>query len=164
MWLSDRRNFLSIMAAVALAGCGFAPVYGTGGPGNALLNSIAVAAPKTRDEQILVREIETRLGRSNDSRYTLSYTLTVQEERMAVSATNITTRFNLVGNADFILTDTASELVMTQGSVNQFTGYSATGTTVATLTAERDAHERLAKILADQIVTRLIAASPGLSQ
>ncbi|WP_323781209.1 LPS assembly lipoprotein LptE [Thalassovita sp.] len=152
------------MAVAVLTGCGFAPVYGTGGPGNVLLNSIAVAAPQTRDEQILVREIETRLGRPNDTRYTLSYTLNVQEERMAISATNITTRFNLVGHADYALTDTASEMIMTQGSVNQFTGYSTTGTTVATLAAERDAHERLAKILADQIVTRLIAASPGLTQ
>jgi LPS-assembly lipoprotein len=45
---------------------------------------------------------------------------------------------------------------VTSGSVDNFTGYSATGTTVATLAAERDAQERLMTILADQIVTRLL--------
>ncbi|MYM55497.1 LPS assembly lipoprotein LptE [Thalassovita mangrovi] len=163
MWLSDRRHFLLTLGAAALTGCGFAPVYAPSGSGNALLGTIAVDAPETRDEQILVREIETRLGRPSVTRYQLGYTLDISEERMAISATNITTRFNLVGRAQFTLTDAGSGLVMTQGSVEQFTGYSATGTTVATLAAERDAHERLAKILADQIVTRLIAASPGLT-
>ncbi len=163
MWLSDRRHFLLTLAAAALTGCGFAPVYGTDGAGKALLGTIAVEAPKTRDEQILVREIETRLGRPAVTRYALSYTLDIREERMAISATNITTRFNLVGRAQYTLTDAGSGAVKALGSVDQFTGYSATGTTVATLAAERDAHERLAKILADQIVTRLIAASPGLT-
>ncbi|MDX1780799.1 MAG: LPS assembly lipoprotein LptE [Thalassovita sp.] len=163
MWLSDRRTFLALLSAAALTGCGFSPVYAPGGAGQALLNSIAVDAPETRDEQTLMREIETRLGRSSAPRYALSYDLEVREERMAVSATNITTRFNLIGKADYTLTDTGTDAVVTQGSVDQFTGYSATGTTVATLAAERDAHERLAKILADLIVTRLIAAAPGIT-
>lgn len=163
MWLSDRRHFLLTLGAAALAGCGFAPVYGPNGSGHALLNAVALDTPETRDEQILVREIETRLGRASSPRYALGYTLDISEEKMAISATNITTRFNLVGRADYTLTETGSGVVMTKGSVSQFTGYSATGTTVATLAAERDARERLARILADQIVTRLIAASPGLA-
>ena len=47
---------------------------------------------------------------------------------------------------------------MTSGTVNNFTAYSATGSTVATLAAERDALERLMVILGDQITTRLFAA------
>ena len=51
--------------------------------------------------------------------------------------------------------------VVTQGNVGGFTGYSATGSTVATTAARTDAQDRLMVILADQIVTRLIAAAPA---
>ena len=43
--------------------------------------------------------------------------------------------------------------------MQSFTSYSATGSTVAGLAAEEDAALRLMHILADQIVTRLLATS-----
>ena len=43
------------------------------------------------------------------------------------------------------------------GKVQSFTSYATTGTTVATMTAETDAYKRLMVILADQVVTRLMA-------
>jgi LPS-assembly lipoprotein len=49
-----------------------------------------------------------------------------------------------------------------QGRVSDFTGFSATGSTVATLAAERDATARLMVILADQIVDRLVISASGL--
>ena len=42
--------------------------------------------------------------------------------------------------------------------MDNFVGYSATGTTVATLAAKRDATERLMTILADEIVLQLQAS------
>jgi LPS-assembly lipoprotein len=42
--------------------------------------------------------------------------------------------------------------------VDNFTGYSATGTTVATQASKQDAEKRLMVILAEQIITRLYAA------
>ena len=51
---------------------------------------------------------------------------------------------------------------VTGGRVQSFTAYSATGSTVAGLAAEEDAGLRLMRILADQIVARLIAASASL--
>jgi valyl-tRNA synthetase len=49
--------------------------------------------------------------------------------------------------------------VLTEGDVNTFTSYSASGTLVATNASEIDAGHRLMRLLADQIVTRLIATS-----
>lgn len=163
MWLSKRLT-LTLICAAALAGCGFAPAYGPSGPASKLQSSIAVDAPDTRDEQLLVQRLETRLGRAAQERYQLGHDLTFVEERMAVSADNITTRFNIVGSVTYALRDAATGQVLTSGKVNSFTGYSTTSSTVATLASERDARERLATILADQIVTRLIAASPELSE
>ena len=72
----------------------------------------------------------------------------------------ITTRYSLNGSADFTLTDATTGATVTKGQVSTFTSYSTTGTTVATLTAEYDARQRLARMLADQVVTRLLAAAP----
>ena len=65
-------------------------------------------------------------------------------------------RYNLVGTADYVLLDKASGAIVASGQVQNFTGYSATGTTVATLAAQRDAADRLMIILADKIVSELL--------
>ena len=60
-----------------------------------------------------------------------------------------------------MLTDSASGAEVTRGQVSTFTSYSTTGTTIATMSAEQDAHDRLARMLADQVVTRLLAIDPA---
>ena len=162
MWSFNRRSFL--LGAVALAGCGFAPAYGPNGPARALQGAVLVQSPDSPDTYLMTRQLEDRLGRAAAPRYGLTYALDFVQERMAISATNITTRFNVVGKATYALTDLTTEQVLTTGTVNSFTGYSATGSTVATLAAERDARERLAVILADQVTARLVAFSPSLPQ
>lgn len=163
MWLSNRRHFLAMTCAVALMGCGFTPVYGPNGSGQALEGAILADAPDTRDEQVLVQQIERRLGRGSAARFGLRYTMDIDQERMAVSASNTTARFNLIGTVDYEVTTLGSDEVILTGSARQFTGYSTTGTTAATLAAERNARERLAVILADQIVTHLMANAQDLS-
>ncbi|EEB82988.1 secreted periplasmic protein [Roseobacter sp. GAI101] len=144
---------------IALAACGFQPVYGPGGNGAALQNSVQVDAPDDAFTYTLVREIETRLGQSNAPRFALAVNVVTREEGLAVDSADNTTRYNLIGSADFALRDLGTGQVETSGKVENFTGYSATGSTVATLAAERDAQIRLMTMLADQIVTRLYATS-----
>ncbi|WP_319825330.1 LPS assembly lipoprotein LptE [Thalassovita sp.] len=163
MWLSKRKALL-IIAAAALAGCGFAPAYGPQGAANGLLDSVTVDAPENRNEQWLVQRLESRLGRTDGGRYQLGYQMTYSSKRMAVTKDNTTSRFNIVGVVDYALRDGETGVVLTKGKVTSFTGYSTTSSTVATLASERDARERLAMILADQIVTRLTAAAPGLAK
>jgi LPS-assembly lipoprotein len=160
MWLSKRLALL--ICAAALGGCGFAPAYGPSGAASKLQSQITVDAPSDRDQQLLVQELENRLGRTASGQYQLSYDLTYDQERMAVSADNTTTRFNIVGQAEYTLRKSYSQQVLTKGQVSGFTGYSTTSSTVATLASEQDARERLAVMLADRIVTRLIAASPEI--
>ncbi|UYV37495.1 LPS assembly lipoprotein LptE [Rhodobacteraceae bacterium D3-12] len=150
--------------AVALVGCGFSPAYAPGAAATKLLGSISVDEPVDRDSYLLVQQLEHRLGRSAVPRYGLSLALEVKDERMAVDATSITTRFNVIGKATFALRDLADGKVLQTGTVDSFTGYSATGTTVATRATERDARERLMTILADQITTRLIARAGDLPE
>ncbi len=154
MW--SRRT--ALLAPLALAACGFQPVYGTGGTGNALRNRVLVQAPDDRDSYLLVRELEERLGRAQTPAYELSLEIAKIEEDLAIDPAGDTRRFQLLGAAKYALTDTTTGRIVASGTVENFVGYSATGSTVATLAAEQDAQERLMTILADQVVNRLYAA------
>lgn len=157
----NRRKVLTLLAAAPLAACGFTPAYGPQGGAQALTRNITVRAPVTRTDYLMTRELEDRLGRADAGDYTLDYTLTMEEERIAITANNITRRFNLIGRAEYRLT-TAGGTQIAKDTVETFVGYSATGSTVATRAARADAENRLTTILADLIVTRLIALAPTL--
>lgn len=157
MWLPDRRTF--IISALALGACGYEPVYGPGGRASALTGQIEVAAPNTRNGFDLVRQLETRLGQPQSPRYALRYTIEVDQDDLGTAPTQEITRYNLVGRVKYTVTDIATGVIATSGRVDNFTAYSATGTTLSTQTARRDARSRLMLILADQIAARLIATS-----
>ena len=78
----------------------------------------------------------------------------------AITPDEVTTRFSLNGTAAYRLTDAASGAVVAQGEVSNFTSHSTVGTVIATTAAEADARGRLAVMLADQVVTRLLATVP----
>ena len=156
MSLPNRRLMLAL-PLLALAACGFQPVYGPGGTGTALQNSVAVDPPGEAYTYILVREVETRLGRPAQAKYGLALTVAPSLEGLAVDKANSTRRYNLIAKAGFTLRDLETGQIVSSGNVENFTGYSATGSTVATFAAERDARKRLMTMLADQIVNRLYA-------
>lgn len=158
MWSSDRRLFC-LGAVAALSGCGFRPVYGPGGTAAALQGAVRVEAPMDRDGYLLTRQIEDRLGRPDDARFALTHSIRIRSEPIAISASNVTTRYNLLGEVTFALRDLADGRVIASGKAANFTGYSASGSTVATQAAESDARARLVTILADQVIRQLEAAS-----
>jgi LPS-assembly lipoprotein len=160
MSLFNRRALLFLpLAFVALTACGFTPVYAPGGTASALRGKIEVAEPDSVDSYLLVQNLEERLGRANVPVYSLSLKLTTIEQGQAVTASNETTRYSLIGKVDYVLRDNASQNIIVSGTVDNFTGYSATGSTVETLASERDAKARLMIILADQITTQLYATA-----
>ncbi|MEM7520689.1 MAG: LPS assembly lipoprotein LptE [Pseudomonadota bacterium] len=156
MSLLNRRTLL--LAPLALGACGFAPVYAPGGNGALLQNRVAVDPPNNRDSYVLVRQLEQRLGRSDAPAFALSMAIATAEGPLAIDREGDTGRFNRVGTVDYSLRALDSGQVLTSGKVENFVGYSATGTTVETLAGEEDAQVRLMNILADQIVARLYAA------
>ncbi|MDT8327760.1 MAG: LPS assembly lipoprotein LptE [Roseovarius sp.] len=162
--LSFNRRHLLLLGAAALGACGFTPAYAPGGAGNALQGQIEIDAPNTRAGYLLTRALENRFGRSSVARYGLSYGIDIQQDSIAISASNVATRFNILGNVTYALRDLETGAVVTTGKVDSFTSYSASGTPVATQAAERDAETRLMTILSEQISTRLLAAAPTPTQ
>lgn len=153
MSLPNRRWML--LTPLALTACGFEPVYGPSSTGRILQNNVLVDAPSDEKSYLLTRELEERLGRSDAPRFALSLDITTNEQGLAINREGNIERFNLTGVATYALRDVNTGQIVTSGQVDNFTSYSATGTTVVTLASEQDALRRLMVTLADQIVTRL---------
>jgi LPS-assembly lipoprotein len=161
MSLFNRRTLL--LMPLALAACGFEPVYAPGGSGAALNGQVVVSAPNSVDSYLLVQNLEQRLGRSASSgnAYNLDVGVSTVVTAAAITQANETNRLNIQGTASYTLSSNDTGQILASGSVNNFVGYSAAGSTVSTLADERDAKERLMVILSDQILAELYAA-PGL--
>lgn len=151
----NRRSL--ILLPLALAACGFTPAYAPGGKARALLGQVRAGDPTTKAAFDFVERIEERIGRPENHLYDLDYTVITERVSAGLTRDNRTTRYNLKGAVDYTLKDAKSGAVLSKGRIQNFTGYAATGSTVAGLAAEEDAALRLMRMLADQVVTRLIA-------
>ena len=161
MLLFDRRLFL-LSALAVTAGCGFTPAFAPGGTATRLQNSVSLDDPGDWEDYVLVRRFEERLGPASPARYGLSYSVNLVETGIAISTDNIITRYNVLGTVTYALRDMTTDKVLTSGKVENFTSYSAEGTTVSELAAKQDAEERLMLIMADQMITELTAKAGNL--
>ncbi|MEO1679149.1 MAG: LPS assembly lipoprotein LptE [Pseudomonadota bacterium] len=160
MWSDPiRRLALFVLALGGLAACGFEPAYAPGGAATELRGQILPDAPDSAIEFAFASRLEDRLGRAEVGAFTLGYEIDTLVDGLAITPDQETLRFNLVGRADFTVRNMSDGAVLTSGAVENFVSYSAIGTTVATRASETDAQERLAVILADQIVSRLVATA-----
>ena len=160
MWYSERRSVLAGLALLGVtAACGFSPAYAPGGAGSVLRNQILANAPGDKLGYFFVERIEDRLGRNDSAPYQLNYTLALSVDGLAITPDESTLRYHLNGTMDFQVIERSSGKEMTRGTVRNFVAFSAIGTTIATRASEDDAERRLMVMLADQIVTRLMATS-----
>lgn len=158
----DRRAVL-LGGAAALAGCGFTPVYGPQGAGGRLAGQIALAEPDTPRAYLFARRFEDRMGRAGPSAaFLLRPGLSVRSDGLGTTSTGSTTRFRLTGTANYALFRAGEEEPALDGRTTAFTGYSTTGSTVATQAARRDAEARLMTILADQVIDALLLSAERL--
>lgn len=157
----SRRS--ALLWALALAGCGFAPVYGPAGGGSKLQGQIAFVVGEDRFDYRLREQLERRLGRTEIAQYTLSVETELSESPVAIASDNTATRINLPATANFTLMNAAEE-VLAKGSVQTFTSYSATGTSIATRTTKQAAEDRLAGMVADLVVARILAKAGQFAQ
>ncbi len=156
----SRRGMIALVGALALSACGFTPVFGPGGQAEGLRGEILVADPGDRKAFVFVARMEDRLGLPEAAPYLLDYTISVREDGVGITTERATTRYNVLGRIDYTLKDRVTDAELAKGKVENFTGYSATGSIIGEISATEDAYERLMVILADQLVTELIATAP----
>jgi LPS-assembly lipoprotein len=150
-----------VLAALAsgLAACGFTPLYGEGSPAAEMAGRVEVAPILGGPGFAMREELTRRLGPASAPTHMLEVEFGLERTGVALTQENVTTRFNVVGVADYRLTPLAGGPPVASGSIRSVTGYSApaeeTGSAFASRAAERDAGRRLAVDLADQIVERL---------
>ncbi len=165
----SRRGVLGLLAALPAAACGFAPLYGDGAPAAKMAGRVDVAPVEagldSRPAFDMHEALTRRLGTAADPTYRLVVTLSLRTTGTALTQENVTTRFDVLGSADYKLVPLAGGPAVTSGTVRSVTGFNApdsvTSTAFAARAAELDARHRLAVALADQIVQRLALSAAG---
>ena len=104
------------------------------------------------------KHLEARLGATQTAQYQLITNISETRDAAAVTTDGDITRFSILGTATWKLTQGPATL--SSGTVETFTSYAATGSTVATQAAEDDAVNRLSVALADLIVADMLLAAP----
>ncbi len=160
MWWSDRRRLLAAgFGAVMLAGCGFTPLYDEGAPATKMAGRVEVSIIEGEPGFAMRERLTERLGPATAAGYRLDIKLRLTRTGVALTQKNVTTRFDVIGTAEYTLVPLAGGTPVASGSVRTITGYSApesaTASAFASRAAERDANRRLAVTLADQILQRL---------
>jgi LPS-assembly lipoprotein len=163
MWCSRRAAFTAA-AVLALAGCGFTPLYDSATPAAGMHGQVAVDVIDGGAGFVMRERLVSRLGPADAPTHRLVVGVEFETFGVALTTQSVTTRFNVVGRADYALVPLAGGPPVLVGDVRAITGYSSPdvpeANAFATESAERDAFRRLARILADDIVLRL-ALSAG---
>jgi LPS-assembly lipoprotein len=162
MWCSRGASVTALV--LSLAACGFTPLYGPDAPASRMAGRVEVATLQGAPGFRLREQLTGRLGPAIEPTHRLEIALDLEQTGVALTEQNFTTRYNVVGTADFRLVPLAGGPPVLTGQVRAITGYSApaseTASAFATLAAERDAEQRVARDLADKILQRL-ALSAG---
>lgn len=162
MWWSDPRRLVAA-AALLLAGCGFEPLYAPSGPAAALTGTVDVGVIQGTPGFSMRERLVDRLGPAEAARWRLDVDLSFEKRGVAITEKDVTSRFDVTGIAIWSLTPLGTDAPGLQGEERATTGYSAptsdTSSAYAILSAQRDAEERLAVLLADRIARRVALAA-----
>ncbi|OUD09557.1 hypothetical protein BVC71_06820 [Marivivens niveibacter] len=155
------RQIAFIVGLAGIAGCGYAPIYGTHGSASDLMGSVSFNVDQTAEGYHLRERLVERLGTPEaQAPNQLTVRIATSEKPVAIASNDTTVRTTVTGTADYSFVNNAGETVAT-GSVRSFEGYSSLGSVVAINAAQQDAYERLSYSLADLIVAQILTRTAG---
>jgi len=155
------RLFLGAATTIALAGCGFQPLYGPGinnAEVSTSLASVRVEPLNDRAGQQMHNFLRDRLnprGQPADANYSLQVQLTERLQELGVRRDETATRANLRMEADFALLSIDGQRQLMAGQSVSTTSYDILTNPFATTVSEETARERALREVADDIQTRL---------
>jgi LPS-assembly lipoprotein len=155
-----KRLALLIAAAALTSGCGLRPVYSGGSSGRtATFLSLVAVQPIDggRTGWLLRAALADRLGEptQGDRRYRLEVEVDDDLTSFGIRGDTAVTRERRTVRARYRLVDNATGQVVLDATAGSDAGIDVVSSDVATLAAEQTAAERLAQVVADQIVARL---------
>jgi LPS-assembly lipoprotein len=160
MWLS--KSITTALLLVALAACGFKPLYGVDNSGlsdpQAELATVRVAKIPDRLGQLVRNQLIEYLephGKAGQKRYELNIKLSRSSEGSALAQDESATRYNLTLTSNFALVDLATNRKVFVGTVRSIAVYNVITSEYATLIARQDAERRAARDVAEELRTRL---------
>ncbi len=148
-------------AALALSACGFRPLYATGTTpdGMATYFSQVFVEPIPGRQGVHLRnqmmDALTPEGTPSSAAYKLSIKLEDVKEGLAIQSNTQITRYNYRLTAQYELRDTVSGEVLDKGLARAIAAYNVADSQFATQSAERDAQERAAREVGEDIRLRL---------
>ncbi|WP_326523723.1 LPS assembly lipoprotein LptE [Sphingomonas sp.] len=141
-----------------LAGCGLRPLYGgVDSPARATLSQITVAPIEGQAGWLVTSALKDRLAAVDGAspRYRLDIRLDDSITGLGVRRDDAITRERRTLRARYQLVDLASGATLLDATAGSDAGIDVVGSEYATIAAEQTALERLAGIVADQIVARV---------
>lgn len=155
------------LSTMLLTGCGLRPLYGSGDKGAAAvaLSSVEVAPIGGRAGWLIRNAIIDRIGAHDATpRYRLDIKLDDSIEGFGIRIDRTTSRERRQLRARYQLVDIAENKTVLDATAGSDVGIDVVNSEYATIAAEQTALERLADIIADQIVTRVAVQATGKTQ
>ena len=159
--MSRLPTILLMVAALALAGCGYQPMYGSSAtnPGVAgSLAAISIPEPTDRPGQLIRNElISSMQAGKGEEKYLLNLTTTVADNGVIQKKQPAVTREAILITTNYELIDRNTGKVVTKGTTFARVPYDVIRQPFADLQAQKDATERAAREVGADIRTRLAA-------
>jgi LPS-assembly lipoprotein len=154
------RLVLLLVATAALSGCQLRPLYagGSSGPVAQVLRQVEVAPIEGRAGWLVFNRLKEKLGEGGDGgtpAYRLDVELDDEIVGLAIRGDRAATRERRILRARYQLVQLATGQVLLDATAGSDAGIDVVSSEYATVAAEQTAEERLAEIVASDIVERL---------
>lgn len=152
---------LVLLAALALAGCGFQPLHRYQAPGggsiDAGLSSVAIGVIAEREGQMLRNNLIDRFAPAGAPAYRLTAEVTESVGSQLVARDSFATRRSLTATASFTLTSLDGETILSgsESASTRFDVVDDVSDAFSDVSAERGARRRAVRELADRITRRV---------
>jgi LPS-assembly lipoprotein len=145
-------------AALALAGCGFTPLYAVPGVSGGLTH-IQVVAPQGRIGYLLGESLDDDFGHAKGDKplYRLEMVLTEVRQAHGLSATDVAQRYEFDLKVVYTLTEVASGKAVHTGTVFSNISYDSAAQPYAGIAAAQDVQDRLAYDAAQKVEVQVAA-------
>jgi LPS-assembly lipoprotein len=145
---------------LAMAGCGWTPLYADpqSGPAQADLRAVKVAPIAERIGQKLELALRTSFNPSGvptPPRYVLHTTLSILRLDLGITTQGLGTRFRLEVQGSYSLNDIRTGAVRTKGSLHVTQSFDIQANQYSNVVAEEDSRTRAVEELRDDILIRL---------